>query len=178
MKNTTSSANALRFTSTLERSTNKLWGCHFRVPHRMVERLTDGDSRRVVCTLNNSAEYQCAILFYGNGVPVISVNKQLRETLELNFGDEVRVALKRDASKYGLPMPDELKELFRQDKEGQLLFHALTPGRQRTLLYIIGKARKPEKRVADATTIVAHLKANKGSINYKQLNALLKAPHP
>lgn len=166
-----------RFTSTLEKSTNRLWGCHFRVPTRVAERLTAGDSRRVVCMLNDSIEYQCAILSYSNDVPVITVNKTLQKKFGLTFGDEVHITLKKDVSKYGLPMPDELKELFRQDTEGKHLFHALTPGRQRTLLYIIGKTRTTEKRVASAIVIVAHLKANKGSINYRQLNASLKASH-
>lgn len=35
-------------------------------------------------------------------------------------------------------MPEELEELLHQDEEGNRLFHALTPGKQRTLLYYIG----------------------------------------
>jgi uncharacterized protein YdeI (YjbR/CyaY-like superfamily) len=86
------------------------------------------------------------------------------------------VSLKKDKSEYGLPVPDELNELFRQDAEGNRLFHALTRGRQRTLLYIVGSAKDSDKRILRAIVIINHLKANKGRINYRQLNASLKDP--
>jgi hypothetical protein len=163
-----------RFTSSLEQSHNKLWGCHFRVPTRIAKRLIDGNSRRVVCTLNDSAEYQCAMLPHGNGAFVISVNKQLRDKLGLSFGVEVHVRLANDKSVYGLPMPEEFHELLQQDVEGNSMFHALTRGKQRTLLYIIGSAKGSEKRVTRSIVIVKHLKANRGKINYGQLTLSLK----
>jgi hypothetical protein len=166
----------LRFTSILEQSSNKLWGCHFRVPNRIVKQLAEGNSRRVVCTLNGSTEYQCAMLPHGEGMFVITVNKKLRDTLGLEFGTEVQVRLRKDSSEYGLPLPEELREMFRQDAEGNAMFHALTRGRQRTLLYIIGTVKSSERRIARASAVVNHLKANSGKINYKQLNAALKDP--
>jgi hypothetical protein len=166
----------VRFTSILERSDNNLWGCHFRVPEHIAGRLIDGGSRRVVCMLNGSVERQCAILPRGKGLFVITVNRQLRDKLGLSFGMEVRVDLRRDSSEYGLPLPDELRELLRQDKEGNVLFNALTRGGQRTLLYIVGSAKSSEKRAARAVTVVNHLKANGGKINYKHLNTSLKDP--
>lgn len=165
---------SMRFTSTLEKSHNKLWGSHFDVPRFVAEKLMNGKSRRVVCTLNESVEYQCALLPHGNGSFVITVNKKLRDTLNLTFGTMVQVSLRKDKSKYGLPMPDELKELLKQDKEGHRLIHSLTAGRQRTLLYIVGQAKTPDSRIARAVVIVRHLKTNKGKINYKQLNELIR----
>ena len=176
MKKPAPSKSELRFTSTLERSTNKLWGAHFLVLDRIAQQLIGGKDRRVVCTLNDTATYQCAMLPHGNGTLVISVNKTLRCKLGLTFGTEVRVRLKKDQSEYGLPLPEELQELFRQDKEGRTLFHALTRGKQRTLLYIVGSAKSTEKRVTRALTIVNHLKVNGGKINHKKLGAALKNP--
>lgn len=167
----------LRFTSILERSNNRLWGCHFDVPRRIAKQLIDGGSRRVFCRLNDSVEYQCALLPHGDGSFVIIVNKNLRVTLGLSFGMEVRVSLRKDRSEYGLPMPEELKELLRQDRKGNTLFHALTRGKQRTLLYIVGTVKNQEKRLTRAITVVDHLKANRGKINYKRLSASLKDPH-
>jgi hypothetical protein len=166
--------NTLQFTSTLEKSHNKLWGCHFGVPRSIADKLIDGKSRRVVCTLNSSAEHQCALLPHSNGLFVITVNKKLRDTLRLTFGMTVQVSLRKDESEYGLPMPEELKELLWQDEEGYRLFHSLTAGRQRTLLYIVGQAKTPDSRIARAVVIVRHLKTNKGKINYKQLNVLIR----
>ena len=106
MKKATRPETWLRFTSLLERSDNKLWGCHFRVPTNIAKRLIESNSRRVVCSLNNSAEYQCAVLHRGEGLFLITVNKKLRDRLGLGFGMEVRVGLKKDNSEYGLPMPE------------------------------------------------------------------------
>jgi len=176
LKTRNASKNEFRFTSTLERSNNKLWGAHFRVPVEVEKKLIDKKSRRVFCMLNGKEEYQCAILHYRTHMPVISVNQLLRKKLRLDFGSSVDVVLKKDSSEYGLPLPEELKELFRQDKEGDRLFHALPRGKQRTLLYIIGLAKNPDKRTARAVTIVRHLKANGGKINYKQLTLMLQGP--
>ncbi|HAL56026.1 MAG TPA: hypothetical protein DCP63_06015 [Bacteroidetes bacterium] len=176
MKKATPPKNGFRFTSILERSVNRLWGCHFRVPKRIVERLSGTGSRRVLCSVNGSAEHQCAILPQRGGTFVITVNKNMRDALGLDFGIEVQVTLKKDLSTYGLPLPAELQELLRQDPEGSTLFHALTQGRQRTLLYIIGLVKNPEKRTARAVAVVRHLKANGGIINYRQLNAMLIDP--
>lgn len=174
MKRAAAPRSGHRFTAQLERSTNRLWGCHFRVPPRAADRLLEGGSRRVVCTLNGSATYQCAIIPVGNGTYVITVNKLLRTRLGVDAGATVRVRLTEDTSRYGLPLPEELRELLRQDASGRKLFEALTPGRKRTLLYIVGKAGEPEERVRRALVIIRHLKANHGSINYRRLSMSLK----
>lgn len=164
----------LLFTATLEKSNNKLWGSHVRVPNSIALKLVDPKSRRVIRTLNGSAEHQCALLPFGDGVFVLSVNKHWCDALHLEIGSEVRVGLRKDNSKYGLPVPEELEEYFRQDKEGSRLFHALTIGRQRTLLYMIGSSRTPDARAWKASIIVRHLRDNNGKIHYRELFNALK----
>ena len=163
-----------RFTAVLERSANKLWGAHVRVPQHVAEKLLDSN-RRVICVLNGTSEFQCAMLPQRGGSFVISVNKPLREKLGVTFGMEIGVSLRMDRSAYGLPVPEELEELFRQDRQGSRLFHTLTRGRQRTLLYMVGSVKSPDKRTARAVTILAHLKMNKGRINYRQLYTAMRA---
>jgi len=169
--------NTFSFSSTLEKSDNKLWGCHFPVPKTIADKLVDEESKRVVCTINGKESYQCAILFYKKAKPVISVNKKIRDSLGVSFGMDVEVMLKKDTSEYGLPLPEELLEVFRQDPMGKKLFHALTPGKQRTLLYIVGNVKDPDKKVMRSLVIVRHLKENKGVIDYKKLSILLKNPY-
>lgn len=163
-----------RFRSSIEESTNKLWGAHFGIPDLASKALAEGDDRRVVCTLNEKITYQCAMLPRGDGSFLITVNKKIRDRLKLKSGSPVDVQLVKDRSEYGLPMPEELAEVLAQDPEGNRLFHALTPGKLRTLLYIAGNVKNSEKRIARAIVIVDHLKANKGNIESKKLNAELK----
>jgi uncharacterized protein YdeI (YjbR/CyaY-like superfamily) len=93
----------------------------------------------------------------------------------MNLGDEVRVAVQRDESTYGLPVPEEMAEVLAQDKEGDKLFHALTRGKQRTLLYIVGSVKQSDKRIHRSLVIVKHLKDTGGAINYRQLGKALQA---
>lgn len=164
----------LHFTSHIEISTNKLWGAHFSVPEVIARIFISGDDRRVVCNLNEKVEYQCALLPKGDGSFLITVNKKIRDQLGLKAGSPVRVSLRKDESKYGLPMPEELAELLAQDEEGNRLFHALRPGKLRTLLYIVGQPKNSDARLRRALVIVEHLKKNGGKINYRQLNEEMK----
>ena len=164
-----------RFHAILERSANKLWGAHLGVPAKVVVRLSSEDHRRVICRLDGGEEYQCAMLPHGNGTFVITVNKTRRERLGCAFGADVRVELRKDESTYGLPMPEELAELLRQEKKGNAIFHALTKGKQRVLLYIIGSAKDPDQRIIRSVAIVRHLIAQNGKINHKLLSQELNA---
>ncbi|HPI07060.1 MAG TPA: YdeI/OmpD-associated family protein [Saprospiraceae bacterium] len=165
---------SLQFTSILEISTNKLWGAHLPVPHLIAQTFLAEDAKRVICTLNEKVEFQCALVPKGEGVYCIVVNKKIRDQLGLKEGSTARVSLKKDDSEYGLPMPEELAEVLAQDEEGNRLFHGLTPGKLRTLLYIVGHVKNTDVRISRAFAIVEHLKANGGKINYKQLHEDLK----
>jgi len=164
----------LAFRAVLERSDNRLWGAHLRVPEKVLRRFAPGNPPRVICSVNGSPPRQCAIVPFKPGVRVITVNKALRDTLKLSFGDDVDVVLEEDKSAYGLPVPEELLAVFQQDAPGKRLFHALTPGKQRTLLYIIGSAKNRDKRIGRSLIIVQHLKLNHGKINYRLLSATIR----
>jgi hypothetical protein len=162
------------FQSALETSDNNLWAAHFRVPDAVAGVLADGTDRRVVCLLNEKIEYQCALLSRGDGSFLITVNKKTCGKLGLKQGSPLRVSLRKDHSEYGLPMPEELAELLAQDEDGHRLLHALTPGKIRTLLYIVGQPKTSDKRLQRALAIVGHLKKNAGKVDYKQLGLDLK----
>ncbi len=174
MKKRARPAQPLQFISVLEKSGNRIWGCHLGVPDRIAAQLTDSGSRRVVCTLNGSPEFQRALLPHGEGSFVITVNKSLQAGLRLAIGMRVEVTLRNDESTYGLPMPAELEELLRQDKEGDRLFHALTPGKRRNLLYIVGAVKNEQSRAARAVAVITHLKHNHGRVNFRQLYVSLR----
>ncbi len=69
---------------------------------------------------------------------------------------------------------EELAELLAQDEEGNRFFHALTPGKLRTLLYIVGQPKNSDIRLHRALAIVEHLKMNQGKIDYKTLNISIR----
>jgi len=152
-------------------------GWHFvQVPAKIGEKFEKKDkSRRVVCTINGTETFQCALL-PSDGDFVIVVNKVKRTKLKIVSGDNVSVELKEDESKYGLPMPEELQEVLNQDPEGDELFHSLTAGKQRSMLYFIGKIKDVDRRIHTALIFLEHLKKNEGKIDNATLEADLKRP--
>lgn len=165
---------SLQFTAFLESSNNKLWGFHLPVPDLIAQTFLAEDAKRVVCTLNEKIEFQCALIAKGNGAYCIMVNKKTRDQLGLKPGSPARVSLRKDDSEYGLPMPEEMAEVLAQDEEANRLFQALTPGKIRTLLYIVGHVKSTDARIERAFAIIEHLKTQGGKIDYKVLNEDLK----
>lgn len=132
-------------------------------------------NRRVICTINAAETIQCALMPY-NGDFFIMVNKQIRNRLGLKEGDSVKIELQKDESKYGLPMPPELREVLRQDRDGDRLFHALTKGRQRSIIYYVSKIKDIDRRIHAAIVFIEHLKKNDGGIDQTSLQSELKRP--
>jgi translation initiation factor IF-1 len=167
----------IKFTTRLTKSLGYDSGWHFiPVKAKIGEKFEKKDgSRRVVCTINGAETFQCALL-PSDGDFVIVVNKVKRDRLKIVDGDRITVELKVDDSKYGLPMPVEFKEVLKQDPAGSKLFHALTAGKQRSMLYFIGKVKDVDRRIHTALIVIEHLKKNEGKIIGDQLQSELKRP--
>jgi hypothetical protein len=132
-------------------------------------------SRRVVCTINGALSFQCALQPWDGNYTII-VNKTKRDKLGIVAGEKVTVELANDESKYGLPMPAELREVLKQDREGDKLFHKLTAGKQRSILYWVGQVKDIDKRIHTALVFIEHLKKNEGKIVPDELTSELKRP--
>lgn len=152
-------------------------GWHFLlIEKKVVDKFGFPDKfRRVVCSINGSDGFQCALLPWQDMFYII-VNKKKRDALGIVSGDVVGVELVRDESKYGLPMPEEFREVLNQDPDGDKMFHDLTAGKQRSLLYLLGNVKDIDKRIHQALLIVDHLKENDGAIIDKKLYEELKRP--
>ena len=132
-------------------------------------------SRRVVCTLNGVETFPCALMPY-DGAFFVMVNKKIRSRLGIEPGDTISVEIQKDESKYGMPMPEELEEVLRQDPAGNKLFHALTPGKQRSMMYYIGKFKDIDRRITYSLIFLEHLKRNDGKIVSQKLLEEFKRP--
>ena len=69
----------------------------------------------------------------------ININSTIRKITSIEKFDKLSLILKNDTSKYGLPVPEVLGELLNQDLGFNTVFHSLTPGKQRSLLHLVGK---------------------------------------
>jgi hypothetical protein len=167
---------SVRFKTELTKSTNDS-GWHFLLVKKdIVAKFGfEGKFKRVVCTINDREGFQCALLPWGELFYII-VNKKKRDALGIVAGDMVDVLLEKDQSKYGLPMPEEFQEVLNQDPDGDRMFHELTAGMQRSILYLLSKPKDIDVRIHQALLIVDHLKENDGKIIGKKLYHELKRP--
>ena len=165
----------MEFKAIIENFNTKLWSYHLKVPNLVSKHFLEQGIKRVVCSLNKTVEFQCAIMSAGDGVYFILINKKIRDQLKLKEGSKVEVQLTQDASEFGLPFPVELEEVLAQDKAGKEYFDKLTPGKQRNIIYAAGQVKNPDLRIHRAMILVDHLKKNKGKIDFKQLNAELRS---
>ncbi len=108
----TKSQKRVEFKTTLTKSPADS-GWHFLVVKKEIVAKFgfEGKFKRVVCSINGTEGFQCALLPSGDLFYII-VNKKKRDSIGIVAGDTVKVVLVKDESKYGLPMPEEFAEVF------------------------------------------------------------------
>lgn len=55
-------------------------------------------------------------------------------------------------------MPEEFKEVLNSDQEADEIFHSLTEGNQRGLIYLVSQVKSSDKKIERALKIVARIK--------------------
>lgn len=151
-----------------------LWGNFVVVPTPIATQFLDQKNRRVIVTYNDSIPYHQALMPDGNGGFFLTVNKEIRKSLELHEGMDITISIRKDHSKYGMAMPEEFSELLKLDIEGSNIFHALTLGKQRTLIHLVAKNKGSDTRIKKALVILNYIKAVNGVIDFKELNQAFK----
>lgn len=150
----------VRFESVLERFEQRDRTHYIHVPDEVARQFTQTKPVRILCLLNDTVEFHCALRPRGDGSFFISVGTPIRQQGKFRLGDQLRAAIWKDESEYGRNMPDELTELFAIDEEGSRLFHALTPNQQRGIIYYVDGAKTPQVRVDRAIKMIDRLKTH------------------
>ncbi len=107
---------------------------------------------------------------FGDGTDYVIINNEELKQVGKSVGDVISVQLADDKSKYGMPCPEEFEELLKQDPDGEVLFHALTPGLQRSILHVIGKPKGSETRLKKGLVALEYLKATQGKFDFREYN--------
>lgn len=130
---------------------------YLEVPKEVVEQL--GTLKiRLICTVNDSLSFQCGLMALSEGRAYISINTKRMKQLGVNLYDQVSLALKKDESKYGMDVPEELSELLLQDYEGKRRFDQLTSSMQRYIIYHVSGVKSPHLRLERAIMLIENLK--------------------
>jgi len=158
------------FISILKKFDGELWYYYVSVKTIDAKPFLGKKDRRVMCSLNGTKPFHCALMPDGDGHFFINVNKERRKKLGIDLDQPVTIELSEDNSEYGMVVPESFLELLSQDEMGNQLFHALTLGRQRTLIYMVAKIKSVDIQIRKSLVILQHLKDQGGQIEYKQLN--------
>ncbi len=168
----------MEFSATIQIFEEHLWSYHAAIPDEIYEKLKNKTkNKRVKCTVNKSLTFQCGMMPSGRGYHFIMFNKERRSKLGLNVGDELFIHLEPDDSIYGIDMPEEMEAVLFSDPNASDFFHKLTPGKQRSLIYIVSKVKNPDIKIHKSIVISNHLKNRNGKLDFKVLNQDFK-DHP
>lgn len=163
----------LKFETHLEIFDFNHWSFHVPVPDKVSSQMMDDKHRRVKVKFNSTGPYSMALM-KAKEYWYLLINQDIRKKLALEQGSKVAVEIERDQSEYGHDMPEEFQVLLDQDRAGFEYFNSLTPGNQRSLVYIVTKVKSPKSRMKKSLAILHHLKLTKGTLDFKQLNEVIK----
>lgn len=102
----------------------------------------------------SSIRFYAALQKY-NRQYVITFGKRYQKQLGVFPNDYFQLQLIEDTSKYGVEMPEELKAVLSSDDEAHRIFHSLTEGRIRSLIYMISRYKNSQTKI-DKSIILAH----------------------
>lgn len=156
----TESVTPVHFDAILERFTDRDKTHFMAVPDEVARQFTSTKPVRMMCLLNDTVEFHCALRPRGDGTFFISIGTPIRQQGKFQLGDRLRAAVWKDDSEYGRKMPDELTELLALDEEGNRRFQALTPSQKRAIIYYVDGAKNPQVRVDRAIMMIDRLKTN------------------
>lgn len=166
----------IKFTSQLNRVDDiDIYHWYFPVEKNIAEQFIAGVDRRVICTVNDTVKYHCAIHSDKAGGYRIMLNRPRCKKLGLVRGETISVTLEKDTSDYGMPMSEELREVLDQNPEADKIFHSFTKGRQRTLIYWSDNVKSSDIKIRRAIVMTDHLVNNHPELDFKLLNVEMKA---
>lgn len=131
---------------------------YLEIPASIVKKIGGIGKQRLMCEVNKQLEFQCGLVSLPEGKAYISINSKRMKELGVENGDTVTVILTEDKSEFGVDVPEELEELFKQDPEGKRRFDLLKPGMQRYILNFVNTVKSPQLRVDKAFMLINNLK--------------------
>ena len=122
---------------------------------------------RLKVSFSNGGYIHCALKKDPSGRYCIYMGKYFREKSGIKLGQKVELTVGKDQSELGMEMPVEMEEVLSIDEEAFEVWNTITPGRKRSALYFIMKAKKEETRIKRALLVAENLKL--GFINPNEI---------
>jgi uncharacterized protein YdeI (YjbR/CyaY-like superfamily) len=97
---------------------------------------------------------------FDNGMHYILLDKKhLQHYRSLKTkGSRVTATFSEDDSAYQFEVPEEFQEVLSSDPEAEKIFHSLTMGNQRGLIYLVTQVKSVDKRIERSLKIADRIK--------------------
>ncbi len=130
------------------------------IPEQIAETFIDKGHKRVkvMATFEGkSLAFHAALNKYqGNYVIMFSKNNQ--KALGIFQNDYFQLQLFEDSSKYGVEVPEELEAVLKSDHDAFQIFESFTKGKQRGIIYAIGRYKNSQTRIDKSLVLCENLK--------------------
>jgi hypothetical protein len=137
-----------------------LTGMHFFVVDtKTAKKFLAGKNKRVVCTFDDRSKIHAAILTKKELGHYIRLGKSTVKKLKVKPGDKIKVSITEDTTPFQFEMPEELAEVLATDPLANDVFKNLSPGNQRSIIYLVSLLKSTDKRIERAMRIAEKLKA-------------------
>lgn len=134
-------------------------GMHYiLVDPKIVDLFNKNGDKRAICKLNEQLEFHCAFMPKKEGGHYINIGATICKKIHLKEGTSVKASFDFDNSDYQFAMPEEFSEVLSTDADANVIFHNLTEGNQRGLIYLVSQVKSSEKRIERALKIANRLK--------------------
>jgi hypothetical protein len=117
-------------------------------------------NQRLMISINNCDLWHGGVVSLGNQTGYISIKGKILKDLGVHLDDEVDVYLTEDRSEYGMPFPDEVKEVLAQNPIYETFFYSLSMGKRRYVLYYVDQVKNVDKRIERAYFMLEKLLQN------------------
>lgn len=128
------------------------------IPEDIAAEFKTAGVKRFICVLNDEFSMPCALHSDKNIGKYIMLSKRVRSAFDFDVNQAVQVKLTEDDSEFGHPVPEEWQAILEFDEEAAAYFADLTPGKQRSILHMVGAAKREETRINRALKIAENLK--------------------
>ena len=162
----------MKFTAPISRfeGSEVFWTSIIITPDKVYQKMILlSPKKRIICTINNLYTFHCAMI-PKNPFHYIMLSKEKIVALKLNINVEISIEINPDKSQYGIDISEEFQEVLDSDENGKILFEKLTPGKQRSLIYLMNKTKNVTLKIEKSFVILEHLKRNKGTLDLELLN--------
>jgi hypothetical protein len=134
-------------------------GMHYiMLDAKTVTKITKNNNKRAICTINETESFHCGLMPKKEVGFFIIVGSTICKKLKIKEGSTITASFEIDKTAYQFEMPEELEEVLNTDEEANTIFHSLTAGNQRGLIYLLSLVKSSDKKIERALKIAERIK--------------------